>query len=90
MLLPEDGDRPPKHVEAKIVYFLYIICIWKLLVFNNEKYIILHVMHSVQYYIARNAQCQESCNGSRPDMLRMWDGTAYVWDVRRVTEGAPS
>ena len=34
MLLPEDGGRPPKHLGGKIVYFLYILCTWKVLPFE--------------------------------------------------------
>jgi len=32
VLLPEDGGRPPTSVGGQIVYFLYILCTWKLLV----------------------------------------------------------
>jgi hypothetical protein len=34
VLLPEDGGRPLKHLGGKIVYFLYILCTWKVLPFE--------------------------------------------------------
>jgi len=32
VLLPENGSRPPKHVTGNTVYFLYMLCMCKLLV----------------------------------------------------------
>jgi len=32
MLFIEDGGRPPKHVGVKMVLFLYMLCVCKLLV----------------------------------------------------------